>query len=98
MDVPVSLCAPREGRVGAREEEGREARGEDGVDEGVEKGGEGDFVDVQRESGQGEGIGEGAGKGLEKRGGREGEGVVHCCCCCCCSLWRVTRVAAEVRD
>ena len=38
MDVPVELCAPREGRVGAREEEGREAGGDDRVDEGVEEG------------------------------------------------------------
>ena len=97
MNVPVSLCAPREARVGAREEQGREARGEDGVDKSVEEGGEGDFVDVEREGRQGESIGEGAGKGLEERGGREGERVAHCYCCCCWRLWRVTRLAAEVR-
>ena len=53
-------------------------------------------MDVERESVQGEGIGEGAGKVLEKLRRREREGVAHCCCCC--SLWRVTRLAAEVRD
>src|SRR5437762_2287080 len=39
-----------------------------------------DFVDVERESGEGESLGEGDGEALEEGKGGDGEWVVHGCC------------------
>lgn len=78
MHVPVEAGSGREGGVDAGEEAGAEARGEVGADEVVGEGCEEDFVDVEREGGEGEAGGEGGGEADEERGGGEGEGVVHC--------------------
>ena len=77
MDVPISLRAYREVRVGAWEKDWGEARGDNGVDEGVEECGKGDFVDMQRKGGERENVGDGTGYRLEERRGMEGEGVAH---------------------
>ena len=77
MDVPVEACAGAEGGIDVREELAGEVRGEVAADDVVEAGGEEEFVDVEGEGGEGEGVGEGCREADEQGGWREGEWVVH---------------------
>lgn len=77
MDVPIQFCAGVEGGIDAREELAGEVRGEVAADEVVAEGGEEEFVNVEREGGEGEGVGERCRQTGEQCGRRIGERVVH---------------------